>query len=84
MNVGAILSIRVTVAVADQVLPASSLNWKINDPLPVKVYSKLPPLLVTIIYSDMPVNVATTLPEVYIHDAGLYSTLAVGGILSIQ
>lgn len=64
VNVGSVLSIRVTEAIADQVLPATSLNWNMKVPFHVSVCQLSHPLLVIITGSLVPVRVAMTFPLV--------------------
>ncbi|MEI8091390.1 MAG: hypothetical protein WCG98_04030 [bacterium] len=78
---GAVVSIRFTVAVLFQVLPARSANSKINIPSPVKVYHVNPELFV-IVPVSFKVIVATTFPLVILHDAGRYVIVPTGGVVS--
>jgi len=82
VNVGAVVSIRVTIAVVSQVFPALSSKVKVNDPFVVKRYIHDHPLLVIVTGSLNPVSTAMTFPLVRAHDAGVYSIVAVGGIVS--
>lgn len=68
-----------TVAIISPVFQARSWNGIVNDPLPVKVCPEYEARV-----SLAPVNLATTFPLVKLHELGVYNTLAVGGILSIQ
>ena len=52
--------------------------------LVVNVYTPLHPLFMMIIDSFIPVSVAITSPLVRLHDVGVYSIVAVGGVLSIH
>jgi hypothetical protein len=75
--VGIVLSIHVTVAVVDQVLPAKSKNIKVPEPFHVN--TKLS-VFNQVIVSLNHVMVASTFPLV--HHVVEYATVAVGGILS--
>ena len=76
---GAIVSIRFTFAVVLPVLPARSSNVKMNDPLFVKRYAQV---FIPVSVSLNPVSIAKTLPLVRLPEAGEYSTVAVGGVVS--
>ena len=80
--VGLILSIRVTVAVTSHVFPASSINSNVKLPLSVKRYHVEEPIvLVTVIPVSLNhVKIAKTFQLVI--KPGIYSTVAVGGIVS--
>jgi len=84
--VGGVLSIRVTVAVVDHVFPIESINSKVNNQFPVKVYKSDPQLFVIVIpVSENPVSVAITDPLVKnpVANGGLYVIVAVGGVVFI-
>ncbi len=80
--VGATVSIQVTVAVVEPVLPASSTKLKVNDPEALKVYVLDPELFVIVIFSEAPVSVATTEPDVVTE--GEYVIIAVGATVSVS
>ena len=80
VTTGRVVSILDTVARTDPVLPAPSMNSKVNDPLAKKVYVVDPELLVTAIGSLSPVRVTRT--PVLVGDDVEYDTLAVGGVRS--
>jgi hypothetical protein len=75
------LSIRSTVAIASPVLPARSSKVNVNTQLPVKVY---PVALSQVTVSLNHVTIATKSPLVRLPEAGVYSTVAVGGVVSIS
>ena len=82
VNVGAVggtLSIHVTVAVVDHVLPTASTNSNVNVLLPVNVCVSHPTLVI-VIGSVAHINVAITSPLVAL--SGVNSTVAVGGVVS--
>ncbi len=79
---GRFLSMFLTVAVADPVFPAASINSNVNVPFPVNVRVLLPLLFVIVISSLGFTKVAITFPFVLL--VVLYSIVAVGAILSIQ
>jgi hydrogenase maturation factor len=79
--VGAVLSIRVTVAVVFQVLPAVSLNSKVNVQSPVNIYQVDQPLFV-IVHASSKLMVATTLPLVMVHEVGEYVMVHIGAVVS--
>ena len=60
---------------ASQVLPARSSKVKVNVQFPVKVY---PVAFNPVIVSLNQVTMTSTFPLVRLHEAGVYSTLAVG------
>ena len=67
-NVGGILSIHVTVAIAFPVFPMRSEKVNMNVPFPVKVYQVK---FIPVSGSENPVNVASTSQLVRVHDAGV-------------
>jgi len=75
---GTIISIRSTVAVASPVFPAKSWNVKRNDPLSVNMF---PVEFSPVSVSDQ-LSIATTFPLVRFHEAGVYSIVAIGEIVS--
>ena len=76
--------IRYTDAVASQVLNHSSLNIYVNTQFPVNVYPLNHQLFVITIASDAQVNVTTTGPSLANQNHGLYSTVAVGFVTSLN
>jgi len=77
------VTIQVTLAVVDHVLPAGSLNSKIKLPFSVNVYVSDQRLFVITIHDSLNhVSVAITFDVVCSQDHGLYDIVAVGGILS--
>jgi len=76
---GPSLSIRETVAVTFHVLPARSSNSNMNIPLVVKIF---PVAFNPVIVSLNPVTIASIFPVVHPVDDGIYSTVAVGGVVS--
>lgn len=77
------VSIRLTVAVDDHVCHTASINSKVKLPFHVNVYISNQLLLVIVIHVLLNhVNIATTFPFVAV--AGVYSTLAVGVVVSIR
>lgn len=83
--VGGSLSIRLTVVAVTQVFPIASTKVKSKFPFHVNVYVIDHQLLVmTIPGLENHANVTMTSPLVYVHEVGLYKTIAVGGNLSIH
>jgi len=79
-NIGISLSIQSTIPVASPVLPARSAKVNVKRiPFPVNVYHVA---LVHVIFSLNPVSIHSTSPLVRLHEAGMYSTRAVGGVIS--
>ena len=76
--------IQYTLAVTSQVLNHSSLKVKVTTPFPVNVYPLNHQLFVITIASDAQVNVTTTGPSLADQDHGLYSTVAVGFVTSLN
>ena len=76
---GPSLSIQSTIASTSQVLPTRSSKLKITVPLPVKIYQVI---LMPVIFSDRPVSIAETSLFTRAPEVGVYSTSAVGVIVS--
>lgn len=77
--IGAMLSIRSTVAVVSPVFPARSSNVNRNEPLFVKIFHQE---FIPVRVSLNPVSIAITFPLVQLPDIGVYIIIAVGLIVS--
>lgn len=75
---GAVLSIRLTSAVVLPVLPARSSKVNTNVQLPVNVYHVA---FCPVSVSDQ-LSIVMTLPLVRLQETGIYSIVAVGGVVS--
>ena len=79
VKVGSSLSIQSTVAIASHVFPVRSSKVYVYIPFTVKVYQVA---FNPVTASLNPVTIVTISQLVHVHEAGVYSTCAVGGTVS--
>lgn len=80
---GGVLSIQFTIAVADHILPIVSTKVNVYAPLSAKVY-QVDQLLLVIVVASLNSTLKLTLPLVALPEAGVYTKVGIGGVLSIR